>query len=58
MCINCGDDVVHPEDDRFRITRRQTLDMLAAGGLAALGTMLGGFGQAARAADDEVVRIG
>ncbi|MGX7744618.1 ABC transporter substrate-binding protein [Rhodopseudomonas parapalustris] len=58
MCINCGDDVVHPEDDRFRITRRQTLDMLAAGGLAALGTMLGGFGQSARAADDEVVRIG
>ncbi|AVT74340.1 nitrate ABC transporter, nitrate-binding protein [Rhodopseudomonas palustris] len=58
MCINCGDDIVHPEDNRFRITRRQTLDMLAAGGLAALGTMLGGFGQAARAADDEVVRIG
>ncbi|WP_264075130.1 ABC transporter substrate-binding protein [Rhodopseudomonas palustris] len=58
MCINCGDDIVHPEDDRFRITRRQTLDMLAAGGLAAFGTMLGGFGQAARAADDEVVRIG
>ncbi|MFZ5737945.1 MAG: ABC transporter substrate-binding protein [Pseudomonadota bacterium] len=58
MCINCGDDVVHPEDDRFRITRRQTLDMLAAGGLAALGTMLGGFGQAAHAADDDVVRIG
>ncbi|PZA10891.1 ABC transporter substrate-binding protein [Rhodopseudomonas palustris] len=58
MCINCGDDVVHSEDDRFRITRRQTLDMLAAGGLAALGTMLGGFGQAARAADDDVVRIG
>lgn len=58
MCISCGDDIVHPEDDRFRITRRQTLDMLAAGGLAALGTMLGGFGQSARAADDEVVRIG
>jgi NitT/TauT family transport system substrate-binding protein len=58
MCINCGDDIVHPEDDRFRITRRQTLDMLAAGGLAAFGTMLGGFGQAARAADDDVVRIG
>ncbi len=58
MCINCGDDIVHPEDDRFRITRRQTLDMLAAGGLAAFGTMLGGFGQSARAADDEVVRIG
>ena len=58
MCINCGDDIVHPEDDRFRITRRQTLDMLAAGGLAALGTMLGGFDQAARAADDDVVRIG
>lgn len=58
MCINCGDDIVHPEDERFRITRRQTLDMLAAGGLGALGTMLGGFGQAARAADDDVVRIG
>jgi NitT/TauT family transport system substrate-binding protein len=58
MCITCGNDVVHAEDDRFRISRRQTLDMLAAGGLAALGTMLGGFGQAAKAADDDVVRIG
>lgn len=60
MCINCGTDVVHAEDDGFRLSvnRRQTLDMLAAGGLAALGTMLGGFGQAAHAADDDVVRIG
>ena len=32
--------------------------MFAAGGLAALGTLLGGFGSAARAADDDVVRIG
>ncbi|KIZ48128.1 MULTISPECIES: ABC transporter substrate-binding protein [Rhodopseudomonas] len=60
MCINCGNDVVHPDDDGFRVSvdRRQTLDMLAAGGLAALGTMLGGFGSAAHAADDDVVRIG
>ncbi len=60
MCLNCGTDVVHAEDDRFRlaIDRRQTLDMLAAGGLAALGTLLGGFGSAARAAADDVVRIG
>jgi len=60
MCIHCGNDAVHDEDDRFRllVNRRQTLDMLAAGGLAALGTMLGGFGSAARAADDDVVRIG
>ena len=60
MCLNCGTDVVHAEDDRFRpaIDRRQTLDMLAAGGLAALGTLLGGFGSAANAADDDVVRIG
>ncbi|MGP9814136.1 ABC transporter substrate-binding protein [Rhodopseudomonas sp. NSM] len=60
MCINCGNDIVHDDDDRFRLSlnRRQTLDMLAAGGLAALGTMLGGFGQSARAADDDVVRIG
>ena len=60
MCEFCGTDVVHAADDRFRLrlNRRQTLDMLAAGGLAALGTMLGGFGSAARAADDDVVRIG
>ncbi|MCC2110186.1 MAG: ABC transporter substrate-binding protein, partial [Hyphomicrobiales bacterium] len=35
-----------------------SLDMLAAGGLAALGAMLGGFNQSAMAADDDVVRIG
>lgn len=60
MCEYCGTDVVHAEDGRFRLrpNRRQTLDMLAAGGLAALGTMMGGFGSAARAADDDVVRIG
>ncbi|MFN3744910.1 MAG: ABC transporter substrate-binding protein [Hyphomicrobiaceae bacterium] len=40
------------------ITRRQTLDMLAAGGLlAAFNATLGGFPSAARAADD-VVKIG
>ncbi len=51
---------MHAADGRFRLrpNRRQTLDMLAAGGLAALGTMMGGFGSAARAADDDVVRIG
>jgi NitT/TauT family transport system substrate-binding protein len=60
MCELCGTDVVHAEDDRFRLrlNRRQTLDMLAAGGLAALGALSGGFGGAAHAADDEVVRIG
>jgi NitT/TauT family transport system substrate-binding protein len=60
MCEFCGIDVVHQDDGRFRLrpTRRQTLDMLAAGGLAAFGTMLGGFGKAAHAADDDVVRIG
>jgi NitT/TauT family transport system substrate-binding protein len=61
MCIHCGDDAVHDGRDdrsRFAVNRRQTLDMLAAGGLAALGTMLGGFGSAARASDDDVVRIG
>lgn len=60
MCEFCGVDVDHADgaNGRFGLTRRQTLDMLAAGGLAALGTMLGGFGQAARAADDDVVRIG
>ena len=60
MCERCGLDIIHPDDDRFRlsITRRRSLDMLAAGGLAALGTMLGGFNQSAMAADDDVVRIG
>jgi len=60
MCCECGSDVVHAADGHFRplVNRRQTLDMFAAGGLAALGTLLGGFGSAARAADDDVVRIG
>lgn len=41
------------------LTRRQSLDMLAAGGLlAAFNTMLGGFPSPARAAADDVVRIG
>ena len=49
------------DDDYFRadFTRRQTLDMLAAGGLAGALSMLPGFGSRAFAApDDEVVRIG
>lgn len=60
MCEFCGADVDHADagGGRFSLTRRQTLDMLAAGGLAALGSMLGGFGSAAHAADDDVVRIG
>ncbi|TPW28246.1 ABC transporter substrate-binding protein [Martelella alba] len=43
------------------VTRRQTLDLLAAGGLAALlGSLTAGLANPARAAtsDDEVVRIG
>ncbi len=54
-------DAVYTEDDRFRVsvTRRQTLDMMAAGGLAAaLAPLLGNFSSAAHAADDDVVRIG
>jgi NitT/TauT family transport system substrate-binding protein len=54
-------DAVYAEDDRFRITmtRRQTLDMMAAGGLvAALAPLLRNFSTAAHAADDDVVRIG
>ena len=40
-------------------TRRQTLDMLAAGGLwAAFGTALGGYPNPASAAEDDVVRVG
>jgi NitT/TauT family transport system substrate-binding protein len=60
MCLSCGLDIVHAGDSSRKplVSRRQTLDMLAAGGLAALGTWLGGFGSAAHAADDEVVRIG
>ncbi len=54
-------DAVYAEDDRFRVsmTRRQTLDMMAAGGLAAmLGPLLNNFTSTAHAADDDVVRIG
>jgi len=60
MCFMCGEDAVHANGPGLRhpVTRRLTLDMLAAGGLAALGSRLGGFGSAAHAADDEVVRIG
>jgi len=49
------------DDDYFAsdFTRRQTLDMMAAGGLAASLSMLSGLGSSAFAApDDEVVRIG
>jgi NitT/TauT family transport system substrate-binding protein len=61
MCLYCGLDATPAEDTRFRrpVTRRHTLDMLAAGGLAALfGSPLAGFNSAAHAADDDVVRIG
>jgi NitT/TauT family transport system substrate-binding protein len=52
-------DFLHTEDDRFHVTRRQTLDMLAAGGLAAaLSPLIGNLTSAAHAADDDVVRIG
>ncbi|MGO9174121.1 MAG: ABC transporter substrate-binding protein, partial [Rhodomicrobium sp.] len=41
------------------ITRRQTLDMLAAGGLlAAFSALAGGYPSAAQAAEDGIVRIG
>lgn len=49
------------DDDYFHsdFTRRQTLDMLAAGGLAsALSMMPGAIGSAFAAPEDEVVRIG
>lgn len=49
------------DDDYFRtdFTRRQTLDMMAAGGLAGALSLLPGFGSRAFAGpDDEVVRIG
>src|SRR5580692_4511038 len=61
MCLYCGVDAVPAKDARFRrpVTRRHTLDMLAAGGLAALFVSpLAGFDSAAHAADDDVVRIG
>ncbi|MEO1331623.1 MAG: ABC transporter substrate-binding protein [Pseudomonadota bacterium] len=49
------------DDDYFAadFTRRQTLDMLASGALmASLGALFGAAPSPARAADDEVVRIG
>ena len=59
MCVMCGDDANHAGGAGLRhpVTRRRTLDMLAAGGLATLGSLASGFGSAARANDD-VVRIG
>jgi NitT/TauT family transport system substrate-binding protein len=54
IACGCADHAQEAEG----ISRRQTLDMLAAGGLYALfGSMFGGYPTAARANDD-VVRIG
>jgi NitT/TauT family transport system substrate-binding protein len=60
MCEDCASRFLNAEGRRTgrAMSRRQALDLLAAGGLAALGTSIGGFGSAAHAADDEVVRIG
>jgi NitT/TauT family transport system substrate-binding protein len=60
MCEYCGSQFLHRDTSGSKgaVSRRQALDVLAAGGLAALGTALGGFRSAAHAADDEVVRIG
>ncbi|WP_297299805.1 ABC transporter substrate-binding protein [uncultured Methylovirgula sp.] len=60
MCEHCGIRLSHGAFGRSArgVNRRQALDILAAGGLAAFGASLGGFNSAARAADDEVVRIG
>src|SRR6056297_618249 len=52
---------LHEEEDYFPsdFSRRNTLDIMAAGGLmAALGPLMGGLASPALAADDEVVRIG
>ena len=49
------------DDDYFKtdFTRRQTLDMMARGGMvASLGTMLSGIASPSFAQEDEVVRIG
>lgn len=52
----CG---CHHEHVSGGVTRRQTLDMLAAGGLAALmGSLTAGLARPAYAQDDDVVRIG
>jgi len=57
-----GIDVRHDDQQPAEgggLTRRQTLDMLAAGGLwAAFSSALGGYPQVAHAAEDDVVRIG
>jgi NitT/TauT family transport system substrate-binding protein len=56
--LPCGCDHGH-DASASGVTRRQTLDMLAAGGLlAAFGTLAGGYPSAAHAAEDDVVRIG
>ncbi len=55
MCINCHADALLRETT---LTRRQSLDLLAAGGLAALMTGMPSLAQAQSAAEDETVRIG
>lgn len=56
--LTCGCDS-DPETRSGGFSRRQTLDMLAAGGLwAAFSSMLGGYPNPALAAQDDVVRIG
>ena len=54
-------DLTWDDDDYFAsdFSRRQTLDMLAKGGLfASLGALMSGLPQRAFAQEDEVVRIG
>lgn len=61
LACGCDKDEVAccSRDDAHGITRRQSLDMLASGGLfAAFSSMLGGFPSALHAAADDVVRIG
>lgn len=49
----------HAHAPQAGVTRRATLDMLAAGGLwASLGAALGGYPSPVRAAEDDIVRIG
>lgn len=58
--LSCGCDASEPHGhEPHGITRRQTLDGLAAGGLlAAFSAAFGGYPNPVRAAQDEVVRIG
>ncbi len=58
--LPCGCDGPEPHGhEPAGVTRRQTLDGLAAGGLlAAFGTPFGGYPMTAHAAQDDVVRIG